>query len=95
MDSDTVNCTRHSELVAFLFSAIVPMIEIVSAVLLISSFPFQKAFCLMLHHNAFLELGVVIFATISSVQRDLESIQFLLAMGLWLVDIVRLYQIHG
>ena len=95
MDSDTVNCTRHSELMAFLFSAIVPVIEIVATVLLICSFPFQEALSLMLNHNAFLELGIVIFASVSSVQGNFECVQLLLAMGLWLVDIVRLYQING
>ena len=75
---------------ALLLSAIVPVVEIVSAVLLIGSFPFQESSSLMLHHDALFEFCVVILATVSSVKWDFESVKLLLPMGLRLVNIIRL-----
>ena len=73
-----------------LFAAIIPVIEVVTAVFLIGSLPLQESFSLMLDHNAFFEVGIIVLAGVSSVKWDFKGIKFLLFMRLWSVFILRL-----
>ena len=52
------------------FSADIPMIEVVPAVLLILAFPLTNRACLMLDHNAFLELSIEVSTSVSTVHGD-------------------------
>ena len=81
----------HTQLVRLLLSAIVPVIEIVAAVFLISMLPFQHTLSLMLYHDAFLEISIIVFAPVTSIHWDLQCVKFLLNVLLWLVNIVRHY----
>ena len=72
--SNTVNCTGHTQLMSSLFSAVVPVIKVVSTIVLISSLPFHESLGLMLNHNAFLEFSIVIFTSVSSIKWDLKGI---------------------
>ena len=72
--SNTVNCTGHTQLMSSLFSAVVPVIEVVTTVFLISFFPFQESLSLMLNHNALFEFSIVIFTRVSSIKWDLKGI---------------------
>ena len=69
--SQSVDSVGHSELVGLALSAIVPVIEVVAAVVLVSILPLPDMFGLMLHVDALFEFSIVIFASVSSVKRDL------------------------
>ncbi len=60
-----------------LFSADIPVIEVVAAVLLVLAFPLAEGARLVLHEDALLELGVVVAAAVASVHRDQHRVQFL------------------
>ena len=88
--SYAVNSTGHTKFVSSLFAAVVPVIEIVTAVFLIGSLPLQESFGLMLDHNAFFEFSIIVFAGVSSIKWDFEGIEFLLFMRFWSVFIIGL-----
>ena len=88
--SYAVNHTCHTKFVSSLFAAIIPVIEVVTAVFLIGSLPLQESFSLMLDHNAFFKFGIIVLAGVSSVKWDFEGIKFLLFMVFWSVFIIGL-----
>ena len=54
------------------------MIEVVATVLLVGMLPREDRVRLMLHHDTFLELSVVVAARVTTILRDLERIKLLL-----------------
>ena len=88
--SYAVNGGCHTKFMSSLFAAIIPVVEIVTAVFLIGSFPLQESFGLMLDHNAFLEFGIIVFAGVSSIKWNFESIKLLFFVYLWFIMIIRL-----
>ena len=72
------------------FSAVIPVVEVVAAVLAAGLLPFhQTSVGLMLHHDALLEGCVMILATIAAVHRDLHGIKLILCVLSWLKLVVR------
>ena len=69
------------------FSAVVPVIKVVSALVLVSSLPLEGGPRLVLDHDALLELRVVVSAGVAPVLGNLQGIQLLdaVAFGLELV----------
>ena len=90
--SKTINCVRHTKNMCFAFSAVVPVIKIVSTVSLIYIFPSHKIMSLVLDHNTFFEISIIIFACISSILWNFQSIKFFFQMCFWGVFIIRGYK---
>ena len=74
-----------------LLSAVVPVVEVVAAMRLISVLPSHEPFRLMLHHNALLKFSIIVFARVSPVHRDFQGVKLLWFMLLWREYIVRNY----
>ena len=62
-------------------SAVVPVIEVVAALILVSSLPLESRLGLVLHHDALLELRVVVSARVAPVLGNLQGVQFFRAVG--------------
>ena len=69
------------------------MVKVVAAVVAGCSLPSMHALSLMLNQNALLELGIVVSARVSTIKRDLESVELILSMLLGSVLIVRHYRL--
>ena len=72
-----------------LFSAVVPVIKVVAAVILVLALPLAKRACLMWNEDALLELGVEVLAAVASVHGNQHSVELLLRVFLRLEHVVR------
>lgn len=75
-----------------LFVAVVPVIEVVAAVLLVCTLPAEDALGLVLHQDALLELGVVVHAAVALVRVHQHRVQLLPRVLLGHVHVVRDYK---
>ena len=64
------------------------MVEVVPAVFLIFALPLAERACLVLHHNAFLELGIEVTAAVATVYRDQKCVKLLARVLLGLENII-------
>ena len=68
----------------------IPVIEVVAAVLAAGLLPFHQASVgLVLHHDALLEGRVMVLTTIATVHRNLHGIEFVLRVLSWFELVVR------
>ena len=88
--SHRVHASRETNVRTLDFSAVIPVIEVVAAVLAAGLLPFhQTGVSLVLHHDALLERRVKVLATIAAVHRDLHGIKLILCVLSWLKLVVR------
>ena len=66
------------------------MVEIIAAVVTTRRLPREDGFGLVLNHNAFFELGIVVFAAVASVHGNEHGIELVLRVLTWLVFVVGL-----
>ena len=88
--SETLEFDRHTYFVEGLLSAVVPVVEVVPAVVFVSVSPLPHGFGVVLHAYAFLELSVEVFAPVASVHWDLQGVQLFLGVLLWLKVVIGL-----
>ncbi len=67
------------------------MVEVVPTVLLVCFLPFVEGLRLMLHHYAFLELGIEVNAPVSLLRHHSYRIQLFLAVLLRVEHVIRNY----
>lgn len=80
-NSDGIHCSGQTKVGRFNFSAVVPVIEIVTTVVTTLLLPSEsRGFSLMLHHNALLELSVEVFAAIALIHSDEHRVKFVLSV---------------
>ena len=88
--SHRVHASWETNVCTLDFSAVIPVIEVVAAVLAAGLLPFhQTGVGLVLHHDALLERRVMVLATIAAVHRDLHGIKLILCVLSWLKLVVR------
>ena len=83
--SQRVHASRKTSIGRLNFSAMVPVVKVVAAVLSTRFLPFHDASVgLVLHHDALLERGIEVFAVVAAVHGDLHRIELVLCVLLWL-----------
>lgn len=79
MFSDRVHAGAETQVSALQLTAMVPMVEVVAAMLTASFLPGKRArVSLMIDHDALLKSGVVILAGVATIHRDLHGVQLVL-----------------
>jgi len=89
IDSDAIHHRRQTCIGGSNFTAVVPMVKVVTTVFSTKLLPFHwRSSSLMLDSNALLESSEVVLALITSVSWNLKSIEFIIRVLSWLVLIV-------
>ena len=93
--SDSVHASAETQVGTLQFTAMVPVIKVVAAMLTAGLLPCKwTSVSLMVDQNALLESGIEVLARITAVHRDLHSIKFIrcvltrLKFVIWDADVV-------
>lgn len=79
--SNGVNSSRQTKVSSLHFSALIPVVKIVTTVLATLRFPREETgFSLMLNHDALLELSVEVFASIALVHSNEHGVELVLCV---------------